>query len=392
MKGSIHSDQLCPICGSRFKSEEPRGLFCPKHRNQVPARFVVRYGRITKRFNDYQSALQFLTGLRYQEGSGHFDFRDYQIKEKPLSFERLAEEWFLIHISRIRPGSMRHYRNCLDRAVKFWGDVNIKSLAYASVEDFLKSLNLAQKTKVDTLAVLKQFMAWVVSRYEIQPLRSWPVLSQPEMRFRKTVSLADQELILSEIKKRTSEARPRAWLAVKWLATYISVRPGEMLSLTEGQVERGRGLLIFPHPKERRPKIVPLLDEDLALLREMPLAFDSSSPFFRYTSGPYAGKAFGVQRLYTDWKVACRALGIEGVDLYGGTKHSTAMALREVATYEEVRKMTGHSTNKAFDRYLCLEGSAMKSLYSRRQTVLDNELITTKAQPKLGQMYDFSIK
>ena len=68
MKGSIHSDQVCPICGSRFRSVEPRGLFCPIHPEQSPRKFVVRYGKITKRFDGYKDAHQFLTGLRFQEG------------------------------------------------------------------------------------------------------------------------------------------------------------------------------------------------------------------------------------------------------------------------------------------------------------------------------------
>jgi hypothetical protein len=38
------------------------------------------------------------------------------------------------------------------------------------------------------------------------------------------------------------------------------------------------------------------------------------------------------------------------------------MGLRAVATFEEVRKMTGHTTNKAFDRYLQLEGEKMREL------------------------------
>ena len=393
LKGSIHSDQLCPVCGSRFKSDEPRGLFCPKHRKQSPSRFVVRYGGITKRFTSYESALQFLTGLRFQEGSGNFDLRDYQVKARPLSFKRLAEEWLELQLKRIRAGSVRHYRNAIYRAIDFWGDTNIKNLHYSTVEDFLSGLHLAAKTKVDTLSVLKQFFSWAVVRYDVEPLRAWPGLPQPEMRFRKTVSLADQELIIQEIEKITSESRPRAWLAVKWLATYISIRPAEMLSLSEGQVDRGRGLLIIPHPKERRPKLVPLVDEDIKILLDMPLYYDTSAPFFRYTSGPYAGKAFGVQRLYTDWKAACKALRIEGVDLYGGTKHSTAMALRDVATYEEVRKMTGHSTNKAFDRYLRIEGEALKALYSRRQGLLpDNDLITGNARFSLTQVIDFPSK
>ena len=49
---------------------------------------------------------------------------------------------------------------------------------------------------------------------------------------------------------------------------------------------------------------------------------------------------------------ACDNLGIKCVDLYGGTKHSTATALGERLTPEEIKRGgTGSATNKAFERY-----------------------------------------
>ena len=151
-----------------------------------------------------------------------------------------------------------------------------------------------------------------------------------------------------------------------------------MLSLTEGQIDRNRGLLtVLPeYAKEHRLKVVPLLDSDLSLLEMFP-PDHQSLPFFRHEIGRFAGQCFGSQLLWKVRKTACASLGVEGVDLYGGTKHSTATALRKVASYDEVRKATGHTTNKAFDHYLRLEGEAMKDLYALRQdllTVSDNAL------------------
>ena len=40
------------------------------------------------------------------------------------------------------------------------------------------------------------------------------------------------------------------------------------------------------------------------------------------------------------------------MDLYGGTKHSTATALGDILTPEEIKRGgTGSATNKAFERY-----------------------------------------
>jgi hypothetical protein len=56
--------------------------------------------------------------------------------------------------------------------------------------------------------------------------------------------------------------------------------------------------------------------------------------------------------LHKWWKKACSNLGIEDLDLYGGTRHSSVTALRENFSQEEIRRSgTLHSTNKALDRY-----------------------------------------
>ncbi len=136
MKGSIHSDQTCPLCGSRFKSMEPRGMFCPNHPAQSPQKFIVRYSGITKRFDNYPAALQFLTGLRFQEGSGQFDARDYQIKSKPLSFDRLADEWLEVKAAQIKIASWRSIASGIRKAQEVWGGMNIKNIQYPQLEDF----------------------------------------------------------------------------------------------------------------------------------------------------------------------------------------------------------------------------------------------------------------
>ena len=201
------------------------------------------------------------------------------------------------------------------------------------------------------------------------------------MSFRKTIGFEDQEAIINHIK---STEPIRAWLAIKFLATYISIRPGEIISISEGQIDRTRGLIIIPHPKEKKPKIVPLTDEDIEIINsgDFPPGLPSL-PFFRHTetnraNARHLGKGFGASYLRSVWKRACEALGFEGVVLYGGTKHSTAMGMREVASFEEVRQMTGHTNNVAFERYFRLDGQALKSLYTRRQSVVsaDNGLTT----------------
>lgn len=76
------------------------------------------------------------------------------------------------------------------------------------------------------------------------------------------------------------------------------------------------------------------------------------------------GEKFGNRYFYKWWKTACANLGIEGVDLYGGTRHSTTTALRELFSPEEIRRSgTLHTTNKAFDRYLQVKPDDARNMY-----------------------------
>jgi hypothetical protein len=92
--------------------------------------------------------------------------------------------------------------------------------------------------------------------------------------------------------------------------------------------------------------------------------------FFRHrsgVSGVKAGQQFGERYLYKWWKKACDSIEVDGIDLYGGTRHSTAMALREFATPEQIKRATMHSTNKAFERYFKVERREVKNIYKLAQ-------------------------
>jgi len=97
--------------------------------------------------------------------------------------------------------------------------------------------------------------------------------------------------------------------------------------------------------------------------------FPSSIPnlfFFRHgknVSGVAAGKKFGEKLFYKWWKRACKNLNITDVDLYGGTRHSSAVDLRQYYTPEQIKRSTMHSTNKAFERYFQISKDELQGMY-----------------------------
>ena len=168
-----------------------------------------------------------------------------------------------------------------------------------------------------------------------------------------------------EVRRITFHINPKIWLGIKMLATYISIRPKEMISLKEKEIDLESGYFFIPHPKEKKAKAVPIIDEDIELLSQFPKGLPELY-FFRHTegiSGCIPGQPFGQKYLYKWWKKACRNLKIEGVDLYGGTRHSTALSLRELASPEQIKRSMMTSTNKAFERYFRIEAEEVRDVY-----------------------------
>lgn len=381
MLGSIHSDQQCPICGNRFKDDHRRGLFCPDHPNQYATRFVVRFASITRRFTDYLSAQRFLTGLRFENDQDTFDPRDFR-QDRPLGFSTLANQWLLIKKGEIKKRSFTNVRNYITRAITAWETKNIKTIGYAEIEDLLieaRKSGLSPKSVSNMKSVLHSFWTWLLNRQVINLAQMPKFPATPfELGFRKTINKATQETILQEVHRISYSVNPKIWLGIRWLSIYISIRPGELVRIKEQDIDTHQGYITIPSPKEKKPKIVPILPQDAEIVRSLPKGFPEL-PFFRHLpgiSGCTAGEPFGEKYFYKWWKKACANLGIEGVDLYGGTRHSSARALRQYRTPEEIKRATMHSTNKAFERYFQIEAEDLRGIYQDAEA--DNGLITKK--------------
>jgi len=121
--------------------------------------FVVRFGRdISKWFKHREQAERFLTGLRYETDQGKFDDRDYR-PDRPLSFDVLAEKYMVQKEQTVKQRSFNNISNYMNRAVDAWGSVNIKSIGYAEIEDFLFHQEVSDKTRANMKSCLHDFLA-----------------------------------------------------------------------------------------------------------------------------------------------------------------------------------------------------------------------------------------
>lgn len=341
------------------------------------------FGNICHHHSDYETAEMELLGLRHEHNSGRFDERDYKLKTKPLSFDRLVDEWLNIKQKTLNEKTWRSMAAALRYAQNEWGEANIKSIGYAQIQDFLMGRECKSKTRWNLLCFLKQFWRWAEDRYDIQPLKKWPEIGPVEMEYRKTLPLLVQQQILDDIKRHEPF---RVWLGVSWQARYL-IRPRELRDINEDCVDRDRGLIILLRPKGRKPEVIQLEPSDLEIVRALPIPEDISTPFFRHEGGiPGApvGTRFGENQFRRAWLRACERLGVKDVALYAGTKHTTMTALGQHGySLEAIKMISRHKTSTAALRY-----AHMPQNYGARDEVLaslsdghsDNDLTTEIGQ------------
>jgi len=125
------------------------------------------------------------------------------------------------------------------------------------------------------------------------------------MDFRNIITKEQQAKIINEVFKM-SRHNVKIWLAIKWLATYIAIRPSELCEIKEKHIQRKNGLLIIPHPKEKKPKIITLIEEDIEILKFIPEK-NPDDYFFTHTRNnnkAHIGEPLLADLLYRYWKRA----------------------------------------------------------------------------------------
>ena len=296
----------------------------------------------------------------------------------------MAEKWLKRKKAELKPESFRKLKWHIAEAVKLWGNISVKSSQFPELEDFLYPVDeteplfgLAGKTRHNFRTTLNTFFSWCEDRGYIAQKPKLPVIEW-ESELRQTLDSKQKQLaVLADIRRLTYHFNPKVWLFAKWACTYYNTRPGEFRNIQEKHIDRKAGRILIPHPKEKRSKSIPLTAEDLEILRSIPRALDPEQYFFRHTrgnGGAAPGSRFGKNYMYNVWKRACKNLGIEGVDFYGGTRHTTMQAERRKGhSPESIKRTSGHRTN-SFERYLAVVEEETRPMFESAQT--DNGLIT----------------
>lgn len=363
MDGTIRTRQKCPVCETKFIHDEKKGgFFCPDHPDvKATGQFVVKFGRkINKQFKDYKVARQFLNGIRFKSVENSLDPLDYR-QERPNSFDTLAVK-YLKRKGHLK--SFSHIQKYINTAVDYFGQKNIKDIKGGDIEDFLFDIpTISEKTRHNYCTSLHDFFVWVRKRGGILTLATMPEFPKIdyELGYRQITDMDTQQAIADKIDELYS-FNPKAGFAFRLLCTYTALRPGDLRRITEADYDKNTGTMFFRYPTKRKnqTKVIRLINEDKEHMNELIADHPGlpSMPIFRHSENHKskehqgcANEIFGKNYMYKIFKHACNELGIEGLDLYGATRHTTTTEIARQAGSENAKKASGHMTNKAFERY-----------------------------------------
>jgi integrase len=258
-----------------------------------------------------------------------------------------------------------NYKRAIDRAVAVWGNLNIKQIEAADIRSLVLGMKkadgkeLSSKTRKNYRDALNTFWRWledtgILNQNEVPKI----VPVKAVMSRRQVISLDEQIALVEAVKTLSYHRNPKIWLFFHWWRIYGGrVRPGEMRSITESDINLEAGIITIRKPKEGSPKIVPIGPEGVKEAREMMAKYPGfpAMRFFRSVPGEEGvapNVPFNHKRLEKWWHKACDHLGVKYIAPYSCMKHSTVMALRLMGrTPEEIRSMTGHHTDESFGRY-----------------------------------------
>lgn len=295
---------------------------------------------------------------------------------REFGFVELTYKWLYFKRPLLKKNGYETVRYHIDVISKIINNRDVRSINYNFLDDLFSDLRrkYSSKTVWNIRGTIGNFMKWCYRRNFID---YWSENDLPEVKYemelRETVDKNIQKMIINHIKKISYDINPKIWFGIHFLAVYIAIRPGELLQIRESYVNVGRGVIILPTKitKTKKSVVIPLLDEDIIFFAER-ITPGSDLYFFRHDhlgrSGVSNNEKFGGKYFWKWWTEACRQLGIVGVDLYGGTRHSSACALEDSFTREEIFVATQHRSSKALDRYYRPKEKTHKALQIYKKT------------------------
>ena len=213
-------------------------------------------------------------------------------------FKIVADKWYAETEPTLELTTIDGYRRGYQRAVDYFGMVEVSDITPQSVQTYLReiaSAGYAKKTVMSYKSILKLIMksAWMQGMIQYNPVTDVPLPKGLPQKKRSSATSEDEEKILAD--------KGNTWL-LPYFALLTGLRKGELLALTWEDIDFERKVISVNKscghssgkPYLKKPKtdtgvrLVPLLNR----LEEVILPLRSSGLIFKYKDGMYNDRGF----------------------------------------------------------------------------------------------------
>ena len=277
-----------------------------------------------------------------------------------------------------------------DGHFSWWWGRSIHEIKFATVEDWslwLAERGLSPKSRSNVMGAFRSFVVWLHRRGEIREVPEFPWPKGPEYQPRVLSAEAQGELL---------HAIPEDARGIFLAMALMGIRPGEARAAQIGDYRDGwldidkaiKGNRIdapVRGTKSGKPKRLPVPD----LLAEWLEEFVPADPELREEPlfvNPNTGRAWAPTSMRRCWEAACTEVGIEGISIYEGCKHSFATdAVARGVQERHLQAFLGHADVRSTRRYARLADAALVDVLpgARRQPP-DADLSRTCPAAKRG--------
>jgi len=372
----------CPTCKIKWDTVQ-KTYICNKCGN-LPEKFFIqiyikRYGKVRIYshigipFVNQKHAENVLIRMRSEVDDNSFDLRNYQAKDlKQLRFKVFAEKWITHYYKREENDEIaRSYFNRInsyvhDRFTPYFGSRDIRHINTGDIiqfKDQLKCLNstkpLSLKSQKNILGVLQKIFRDAKIWGEIDTVPNFPSIKVPDAPW-NWIDVEPQEKVYNAVQ---DQHKP-----IYLFLIHTGVRTQEAaavqyqdLDLINEQVTIQRA---FSDGKLRCTKtgkirVLPLNPALLSLLKSLPTPINKDQFLFLN----HRNKTYNNSELLRIWKNACTEVGVEGVHLQAGSRHSLAsQAAVRGTSIHKVSAVLGHTDIKTTQRYAHLDTTSLREV------------------------------
>ena len=266
---------------------------------------------------------------------------------------------------------LRRYAKPAEGHFSWWKNRSIHEISYGALEDWslwLADRNLSPKTRRNVIGAFRSFLGWLKLRGEIREVPAAPLPRLNEY-VPRVLSIEQQDLVL--------EAIPEAARGIFLALAHLGLRPGEARALDVSDYRDG--WLTVDKAFKGTHGSAPIRGTKTGSVKRLPVGEALTEWVGKHVDptarlrgaalfvNPNTGRRWTHCVLRDYWLRAANSVGLEGVRLYEGTKHTMATdAVRRGVAERALQAFLGHRDARSTRRYARLSDEALVTVLRPR--------------------------